>query len=176
MTSEQYNLYIDNRGSVILGHREGWYDMGDAPEAAEELAQFISRKRADVLLNDYGYGFHPAYFVGHIDLANMATADIVAPIYAAYDKIVNSRRRLPVWLEVVAYDLAFYTQAAMCGEGYKVVDMDSVYLPYLVNGDGTGLSEADLIVAEAYDSELEVVAWNYEPDCYDRHDVLCRMK
>ena len=175
-TSERYNLYIDNRGEIILGGLDGWYNMGDAPAAAEELAEFISRKQADVLFDDYGYGFHPEFFVGKIDLANMAAGDIVAPVYAAYDKIIHHRRLLPGWLEVVAYDFAFYTRAAMAGEGYKVIDMDSIYLPYLVNGDGTGLSEADLIVAEAFDSELEVIAWNYEPDCYGRQDVLCRIK
>lgn len=175
-TSEHYKLYIDDRGDIILGHREGYYNMSDAPAAAEALADFISRKAADVLFNDYGYGFHPAYFIGRIDLANMAPADIVAPIYAAYDKIVNSRRRLPAWLDVVAYDFAFYTQAAMCGEGYELRQVQGCYLPYLVNGDATGLEGSELVTAESLDEEMEVVAYEYEPSGYGEYTCLCRLK
>ena len=175
-TSERYKLYIDNRGRLILGHREGWYDMGGAPEAAEELAQFISRKRADVLLNDYGYGFHPAYFLGRIDLANMSPADIVAPVYAAYDKLINSRRRLPGWLEVAAYDLAFYTQAAVAGEGYELRQIQGCYLPYLVNGDPSGLESTELVEAIQLDEEIEIVAYEYEPSGYGEYTCLCRLK
>lgn len=176
-TSEHYKLYIDDRGAFILAHHEGHYFLGYEPrEAAESLAHFISMNSAEVCLDDYGYGFHPERYICPVDFSAMTTREILDALMRSYERTACATRRLSGYHSALIYDLHFYLMAKTPGEGYEVIDMDSSYLPYLVNGDGSGLSEADLIVAEAYDSELEVVAWNYEPDSYGRHDVLCRIK
>lgn len=176
-TTEHYKLYIGNRGGFILAHHEGHYFLGyDATEAAESLAHFISMKGAEVCLEDYGCGFNPEAYICPVDFAAMTTGEILNAIMRAYERTACATRRLSCYHGALVYDLHFYLMAATIGEGYRVAYLDCGYLPYLVNGDCTGLSEADLIVAEAFDAELEVIAWAYEPDSYGRQDVLCRIK
>lgn len=176
-TTIHSKLYIDNRGAFILASHAGHYFLGyDAREAAESLAHFISMKGAGICLEDYSYDFHPEKYICPVDFTAMTTGEILNAIMRAYERAACASRRLSSYHGALIYDLHFYLMAATISEGYRVAYLDCGYLPYMVNGDCTGLSEADLIVAEAFDSELEVIAWTYEPDCYGRQDVLCRIK
>lgn len=176
-TTEHYKLYIDDRGAFTLANHAGYCFLGYEPhEAAESLAHFISMKGAEVSIEDYCCGYNLETYICPVDFANMTTGEILNALMRSYERVACASRHLSGYHAALIYDLHFYLMAATIGEGYKVLYLDCRYLPYLVNGDGSGLSEADLIVAEAFDSEIEVVGWNYEPDSYGRQDVLCRMK
>lgn len=176
-TSEQYKLYINDRGNFILGHREGYYTMLDAEPAAAEIAHFASRGMVDYMLEDYDDGFKPAAYLCKIDFAAMRAEDIADSMAEGYIRYMNTRRRHPGHITAALYNIGFYFETESAGEGYELRQIPTYYLPYLVNGDKSGLEDfSQLVAAIELDEEIEVVAYEYEPDFSGECACLCRRK